>query len=124
MTLRRKRHRQPGDRLLAAFDAYEASLAAGDYRGCPFINAAAELPDPSHPAREVVAEHKQRLLEQLAALAELAGVESSAGLAEDFLILLDGGYVTGSIRRDTEPVRRARDVARRLAVQATRTDGS
>src|SRR5438046_9724474 len=37
-------------------------------RGCAFLNAAAELPDKSHPARRVVEEFKSRFRERFIAL--------------------------------------------------------
>lgn len=43
---------------------------AGDYRGCPFLNAAAEYPDPRSPVREAIAARRgwyQNLLEGLLA---------------------------------------------------------
>ena len=49
----------PGEKLLAVFGAYGEWLAGRDFRGCPFANAAAEIPDPDHPARVVARRHKE-----------------------------------------------------------------
>ena len=38
----------------------------GAYRGCPFINATAEYPDPTHPVRVVVADHRERFADLVA----------------------------------------------------------
>jgi hypothetical protein len=48
----------PRDTLLRIF-AHMASVGAGpSYRGCPFVNVAAEYPDPDHPVRRVVAGYR------------------------------------------------------------------
>ena len=107
-------HRDPVARLLAAFDAYEGSLTRDNFRGCPFINAAAELPDLDHPGREVVAAHKSAISDRLAVLAEQAGVNDPGNIAEQLLLLLDGGFVTASIQQSTAPMRAAREMARCL----------
>ena len=42
----------PADRPLAVFDALGEWFASDDFRGCAFLNAAAEITDPDHPARD------------------------------------------------------------------------
>src|SRR3954451_16855945 len=39
-------HRSPRARVLAVFDAYDAWQSQDGFRGCAFLNAAAEYPDP------------------------------------------------------------------------------
>jgi len=63
-----------------------------DYRGCPFVNIAAEFPDRTHPARQAVAANKTRLLTCLQALAEAAGAKDAPGLARMMLLLIEGAY--------------------------------
>ncbi|HEY3432480.1 MAG TPA: TetR/AcrR family transcriptional regulator [Rhodocyclaceae bacterium] len=63
-----------------------------DYRGCPFVNIAAEFPDRSHPARQAVAANKTRLLTQLQELAEAANAKDAPGLARMLLLLIEGAY--------------------------------
>src|SRR5262245_40200636 len=40
----------PGQQILGAFDRLERSFAGGTFRGCPFVNAVAELKEPRHAA--------------------------------------------------------------------------
>lgn len=47
------------DMILAIFDLVADAAAQPGYRGCPFLNAAAEYPDPSHPVRQAIGEHRR-----------------------------------------------------------------
>ncbi|MDX6739845.1 TetR/AcrR family transcriptional regulator [Actinocorallia sp. A-T 12471] len=67
------------------------------FRGCPFLNAAAEFADPEHPVREVVAEYRvwfECLMRDL--LAE-AGHRDPAGGARLLLLLRDAAAVSGAL---------------------------
>ena len=47
--------RQPPRKMLAAIVGRISTAAvAGDFRGCPFLNAAAEYPDPASPVRRAI----------------------------------------------------------------------
>ncbi|WP_084106143.1 TetR/AcrR family transcriptional regulator [Demequina sp. NBRC 110056] len=69
-------------------------------RGCPFINAAAEYPDPASAVRGIVATHRawfRSTLEQVAAGAGLAEPgEVAAGLVMLRDAALVGGYLDGA----------------------------
>lgn len=109
------RHADPVERLLAVFDAYGDYLFDEEgYRGCAFINAAAELPDDDHPARPVIRAHKDGIREHLSILAARAGFRAPEALAERLLILLEGAWVTAVVRRSAAPLDSAREVAVRL----------
>jgi hypothetical protein len=86
----------------------------GDFRGCPFANAAAEIPDPDHPGRAVARRHKEGVREYLAAAARDAGFGEPEVLAERLLILLEGAAATAAMRRSAEPLGVARSVALEL----------
>ena len=106
------RYTDPVERLLAAFDAYGDYLFDEEgYRGCAFINAAAEIPDDDHPARPVIREHKDGTRKYLADLAAEAGFEDPEALSERLLILLEGAWVTAVVRRSHKPLECAREVA-------------
>ena len=106
------RRADPTERLLAAFDAYGAYLFDEEgYRGCAFINAAAEITDDDHPGRSVIREHKEGTRRHLSRLAASAGFEDPESLAERLLILLEGAWVTAVVRRSAEPLESAREMA-------------
>lgn len=111
-------HGDPREKLLAVFDAYRGWLVSGDMRGCAFINCAAEFPDPSHPVRAVVSEHKAGVRERLEGLAAEAGAKDPGTLAERLFLLLEGAYVTGALEGDEGVLDRARDLAAGLVSAA------
>ena len=104
----------PREKLLADFGAYEEWLVGEDFRGCAFANAAAEIPDPDHPARIVAQRHKEGVREHMAALAKEAGFDEPEALAERLLLLLEGAAATAAMRRSGEPLGVARSVALEL----------
>ena len=77
-----------------ATDIGAASCSPG-FRGCAFINAAAEFRDPDDPVRRVVAGHRQWMLGVFADIAAEAGVEDVDAVAKQLMLLRDGGMVNG-----------------------------
>lgn len=45
----------PRKMLAAVLNRISTATVAGDFRGCPFLNAAAEYPDPKSPVRQAIA---------------------------------------------------------------------
>lgn len=88
------------DTLLAiARGIAELSCTPG-FRGCPFINAAAEYADPAHPVRRAIAAHRAWFAGFLGGLLEELGVGGSATLVEQLVILRDGAMVGGYLGLD------------------------
>lgn len=65
------------------------------FRGCAFINAAAEYADPDAPVRKVVAEHRAWYRETFAGMLCGMGVANPAEAADEVLMLRDGAMVSG-----------------------------
>ncbi|MEV0387199.1 TetR/AcrR family transcriptional regulator [Nonomuraea sp. NPDC050643] len=84
----------PRERLMAIF-AFMTEFGAGPaYRGCPFVNTAAEYPDPAHPVRQAIAEHRRWTRDLYRDL--LAGDgHPDAERTADILLLLRDGLVVG-----------------------------
>ncbi|AKJ09903.1 TetR family transcriptional regulator [Streptomyces incarnatus] len=72
----------------------EETCGAG-FRGCPFINAAAEYPDPRHPVRRAVEEHRAWFRDALASLAAACGHPDPSAAAALLVLLRDGAMVGG-----------------------------
>lgn len=77
-----------------ATDIGAASCRPG-FRGCAFINAAAEFPDPADPVRAAVDAHRRWMLAEFADIAAEAGAEDVQGVARQLMLLRDGGMVNG-----------------------------
>ncbi|MCD0442437.1 TetR/AcrR family transcriptional regulator [Glycomyces sp. A-F 0318] len=65
------------------------------FRGCPFINAAAEYPDPDSRVRRAVAEHRQWCKATFAELVAPFAPERASEAADDLMLLRDGAMVAG-----------------------------
>jgi AcrR family transcriptional regulator len=104
----------PGEQILAAFDRLERGFARPGFRGCPFVNAVAEIGEPGHPAHKIaIAFKEQRRLwfrERLAALR----VADPEGLATQLALLVDGAIAAALVRGDPAQARAAREAARVL----------
>ncbi|MBL0885945.1 TetR/AcrR family transcriptional regulator [Myceligenerans indicum] len=83
-------------------------------RGCAFINALAELPDPSLPAYRVVTEQKRWLLELFTDLATAAGCAGPDTLAVRLLVLHEGALAMQPLPFDalTQSTELARELVR------------
>jgi AcrR family transcriptional regulator len=71
-----------------------ASCSPG-FRGCPFINAAAEYADETDPVRRAVEAHRAWTKGEFAAIAAEAGVADAQSAARQLMLLRDGAMVNG-----------------------------
>jgi len=71
----------------------QEACSAG-FRGCPFINAAAEYSDAEHPVRKVVDAHRSWFLRMLNELTSSIGIHDPA-VADELMMLRDGAMVSG-----------------------------
>ena len=78
-----------------------AEIAAPGFRGCPFINAAAEFPDADHPVRKVVTAHREWYVDTLADMLRRVGHPVPGDAADELLLARDGalsgGYAGDSV---------------------------
>lgn len=102
------------DEIRAVFDTYIDTATEPGHRGCVFLNAAAEIPGPGHPARPVVRSHKDSVRDFLVERAERLGTTNAEELGEQLFVLLEGGVVTAGVRGDPAPIRAARAAAETL----------
>ncbi|MCS0637440.1 TetR/AcrR family transcriptional regulator [Streptomyces sp. LP05-1] len=85
---------RPGEQILAMARFIAEGLPAISHRGCPFINSLAELPDRSHPARQVIEEHKARQTRRLVGMCAGAGLPDPEQVAAEITFLLEGVQVS------------------------------
>jgi AcrR family transcriptional regulator len=93
----------------------QASCSPG-FRGCPFINAAAELPEDDHPGRRIIDAHRTWLTSQIAELLDELRVVGTAAKAEQLMMLRDGAMVSGYLGRAPEQVTAALTTAGRAII--------
>jgi len=87
---------EPGDQLVGMFDALSAACRRDGYRGCAFINAAAEN-EAGTPIHDRTLTHKTAVRAWVRELAEQAGARDPDGLARALTLLVDGGLASGSV---------------------------
>jgi AcrR family transcriptional regulator len=92
--LEREHHGDPQAQLQAWLEAMARELGSGDGRGCPFANAAVELPEKNHPARPVIEEFKKEQRARLAALCAAAGLRQPELVADELFLILEGARVS------------------------------
>jgi AcrR family transcriptional regulator len=89
--------RPPREMVLAIFDGIEEAARQPIYRGCPFINAAAEYPDPANPVRQAIDEHRRRFRELLRERVAAGGYPDPDRTADILVALWDGLLVSSNI---------------------------
>ncbi|VVE89806.1 TetR/AcrR family transcriptional regulator [Pandoraea bronchicola] len=110
-----KRAGEPRAQMLQIFlDLAERASKPG-YRGCPFVNVAAEFPDPEHAARKSVVNYKAEVVQRLTALATAAGVRNPAPLVDALSLILEGAYAASqTFGPGSPPLRILPTVARQI----------
>ena len=76
---------------IAQFIAH--GLSAASYRGCPFTNSLAEIPEPGNPARRLIEEHKKRQFLRLVVLCAEADLPEPNEAAMELTYLMEGAQV-------------------------------
>ncbi|WP_027935758.1 TetR/AcrR family transcriptional regulator [Amycolatopsis sp. ATCC 39116] len=108
----------PRDRLLAMFDI--PAPATGPVRGCPFLDAAAEFPDPDSAAHAYARAQKLLMLRLVTDLVIELGVAEPELLAEQLVTLADGAAIRAMTLNDAGSGRHARAAAATLIDHAER----
>ena len=76
-------------------EAIGAESCRPGFRGCPFINAAAEYADPEHPVRRTVDAHRRWFRQTIQELLKEINVPDPARVADQLVMLRDGAMVSG-----------------------------
>ncbi|MEU8502501.1 helix-turn-helix domain-containing protein [Streptomyces lavendulae] len=79
------------------------------YRGCPFVNSIAELPDRTHPARRLIEAHKAGQMRRLTGLCARSGLTDPDEAAAEITFVLEGAQVSaqnGSVEHAGERLMR------------------
>ncbi|MEV5976653.1 helix-turn-helix domain-containing protein [Streptomyces sp. NPDC052114] len=106
----------PRERILGLFDPPAAD--ADPVRGCPFIDAAAEFPDPQSAVHSYAREQKLRMVELVTALVGELGCREPDALAEQLVTLADGAASRAMVLDEADYGRHARAAAEVLLERA------
>jgi len=82
----------PRRQIEALFAGVAQQIGQPNFRGCPFINLAAELADPQHPARAITCGNKQEVRARLRRLSRELGAREPERLGDRLSLLMDGAY--------------------------------
>ena len=108
---------EPADQLVGLFDALTATCRNDGYRGCGFLNAAAEsLPGSEIHTRTLA--HKDAVRAWVRELAVEAGAHDPDRLALSLTVVLDGGLAAGALDANPAAADAARQIARDLVTAA------
>ena len=114
----------PAQQILAIFNSLERRFASNDFRGCPFVNAVAELGAEDRSVKKIAVAFKEsRRLWFRDLLAQLE-VANADDVATQLALLVDGSIAQNLVRDDPSMARAAREAARVLLLNAgVRIDG-
>jgi len=101
----------PREKLLCLFDVLAAWFVQDGFRGCLFINAAAEFRGISEAIFAHTAAHKRLIASYVRDLAAAAGARNPDVVADQIVLLLEGAIVTTQVSGGTDWARRAREAA-------------
>ncbi|SIR29159.1 TetR/AcrR family transcriptional regulator [Micromonospora avicenniae] len=89
--------RPAADALQAIAESIARDIQSAGFRGCAFLNAVAEYPDPDNAVHQAVLAHRQWFLETINAL--LADIQESEAepAARHFVMLRDGAMAAGCL---------------------------
>ncbi|MFE3774868.1 TetR/AcrR family transcriptional regulator [Streptomyces sp. NPDC059122] len=101
---------RPEEQILGLARFIAEGLPTLSHRGCPFINSLAELPDRSHPARQVIERHKAHQTRRLVGMCAGARLADPEQAAAEITFVLEGAQVStqnGSIDQAGDRLMRA-----------------
>ncbi|WP_101525676.1 TetR/AcrR family transcriptional regulator [Nocardioides houyundeii] len=85
------------DVIRAVAEAIAEDIQRPGFRGCAFLNAAAEYPDPAHPVHRAVIEHRDWFLATVEELFAETGKPDAGPAARHFVMLRDGAMAAGCL---------------------------
>ncbi|PZG08640.1 TetR/AcrR family transcriptional regulator [Nonomuraea aridisoli] len=85
------------DKVRAVARSITQGIQSPGFRGCAFLNAAAEYADPAHPIRQFVLAHRQWFLDTVTELLAQIGDAPAGPAARHFILLRDGAMAAGCL---------------------------
>src|SRR5215217_6737885 len=107
----RPSEKPPIEQILGTFDSLERRFSARDFRGCPFVNAVAELGSEDHSVRKIAIAFKESRRIWFRDLLLQLGVPDAEALATQLAVLVDGCIAQDLVRNDPAMARAAKAAA-------------
>ncbi len=85
------------DTIAAISKSIAQGIKSPGFRGCAFLNAAAEYPDPQSPVHKAVLAHRQWLLETITELLVKIHRTGAEPAARHFVMMRDGAMAAGCL---------------------------
>jgi AcrR family transcriptional regulator len=104
----------PGERILALFDALTDVTRPETFRGCPFLMALAEYPDPTsaaHTSAQAVKAWVRAKLHELAVQLPQETAATAATRADQLALIVEGLYASTAALGSDGPAAHARALA-------------
>jgi AcrR family transcriptional regulator len=108
----------PVEQILGTFDRLERGFASKGFRGCPFVNAVAELGAQDRAVRKIAIAFKESRRLWFRDLLVQLGVADAEGLATQLALLVDGSIAQDLVRNDPAMARAAKQAAKVLLANA------
>jgi AcrR family transcriptional regulator len=113
----------PDAKILAVFDAIADYVSLPEYRGCPFHNAAAEVP-AGEAQQMAIKEYRDWLRLLFGQLAADTGVSDAEALADALIVLYDGALATAGTDESARTTAMTAKRIARLTLAAARVSSS
>ena len=108
----------PIEQILGTFDRLERGFASKGFRGCPFVNAVAELGAEDQSVRKIAIAFKESRRLWFRDLLIQLGVADPEALATQLALLVDGSIAQNLVRNDPAMARAAKEAATVLLANA------
>ncbi|MEL6460430.1 MAG: TetR/AcrR family transcriptional regulator [Cyanobacteria bacterium J06641_2] len=104
-----KRASSPREMILSSLDVLREWYESPQFHGCPFIKAALEVADISHPVNQIVVTARQSVRTYIFKLALEANIPQPEIFSHQYLLLMGGSILMASIEGNTMGVEYARE---------------
>jgi AcrR family transcriptional regulator len=91
----------PREMIAAIMGRISEAVVAGGWRGCPFLNAAAEYPDPTSPVRQAIDARRSWYHDSLRDLLEADG-DPAPSVTASLLVAVSDGLLESAYLDDPE----------------------
>lgn len=108
----------PLEQILGTFDSLERRFSGGKFRGCPFVNAVAEVGNDDRAVKKLAVDFKQSRRDWFRDLLRQLGAGDAESLAIQLQILVDGAIALNLVSGDPAVAREAKSAAKALLANA------